>query len=112
MADLLPLGVVTFDALPAVGAEVAASSAAAVVELSDLAVFELLSDLDALPAVVEVAADSSAVVTLSVFDDFVFFLCRPSTTVGTIDVAAMTMMSVVDNFIVLTMQMQRRIDVR
>ena len=98
MADLLPLGVVTFDALPAVGAEVAASSAAAVVELSDLAVFELLSDLDALPAVVEVA-DSSVVVTLSAFDDFVFFLCLPST-VGTIDVAAMTMMSVVDNFIV------------
>jgi len=99
LADLLPLGVVTFDALPAVGAEVAASSAAAVVELSDLAVFELLSDLDALPAVVEVA-DSSVVVTLSAFDDFVFFLCLPSTTVGTIDVAAMTMMSVVDNFIV------------
>ena len=99
MADLLPLGVVTFDALPAVGAEVATASSSAVVELSDLAVFELLSDLDALPAVVEVAADSSAVVTLSAFDDFVFFLCLPST-VGTIDVAAMTMMSVVDNFIV------------
>ena len=100
MADLLPLGVVTFDALPAVGAEVATASSSAVVELSDLAVFELLSDLDALPAVgAEVAADSSAVVTMSAFDDFVFFLCLPST-VGTIDVAAMTMMSVVDNFIV------------